>query len=512
MMLIGENGKLLSRYIRINAVKGKTGKELLEEARGVEVLRKIGNLTKTQKKPGNPLAGLWNGASAFLGFGLQVLKFIGFSISDAVGWIFNTAAAIWRFDWNATDTQIKSSLENDSVRLAQIWGRFFGNATGWIVGIGVGYGVALACPVIGGAMLANAVALATLKEGLDETGQALKAAIIQSLDIGVKQAALTGYMNFRALLKKAPKSALEAVYGKDGAKFIQETWGRESSTSMSMSKSLEEFIDRGTGGNKAAKAFWEEYAEEAWDGFTEAGFVIAAELDGALSQAKLAQEQILGEARTVEVKLDKQSEEVVHFVNVPQNVLIPQIQQSINQYRVIAGKDIGEFCGAPVIEQIKLEHQLRVLKIQFCEYQKPPFSRKGEHGKRTTIGIPDAKPGVKWSDLKAAMKHYTSGSHWVTAQLANGRQMCGWFSSFAEGKRVIRALAQLSSKRLDESTFRCSVGEGDPASRKTKQMFPVGATLLYPKRQNGDRTKPLGKTQRIDLWMDTEPEGVKPFT
>ena len=49
--------------------------------------------------------------------------------------------------------------------------------------------------------------------------------------------------------------------------------------------------------------------EEFVDSFIEAGFIIAYELDNAISQAKKAQNQILGKERTIILEPDRRTDE-----------------------------------------------------------------------------------------------------------------------------------------------------------------------------------------------------------
>ncbi len=188
--------------------------------------------------------------------------------------------------------------------------------------------------------------------------------------------------------------------------------------------------------------FWRQPVEELIESFEEAiieaGYVISYTIDDYVAAMQAAKR--LEAQKTIEVKPHKNSEETLTFVG-SQSEVKEAIQTTLyGTYPLIENRDIGVYVGTPAEEQIKLQPQLRVLKIHFNEYEQPPFKRKQKHGKRVTIGVPDCKPGLSWQDLKFAVPHYTTGDKWVTVQFKNGRQMNGWFTSFAEGKSVLRTL------------------------------------------------------------------------
>ncbi len=187
-------------------------------------------------------------------------------------------------------------------------GGAIGQSFGWLVGIGIGYGISYLCPVIGGAALARLIASKTSKEAIEELLPVFRTAITQTATALGRNVLINGYIQYRKLLKTAPRPLLDAIFGKDTAGFIKNVWGGEGGPDMSFNTQMDEAIESIK--NKYVKAFLEEFFDEAWDGFTEAGFVIAHEIDEAYSQHKASQKELLGPDRTIEIVPDVQGERV----------------------------------------------------------------------------------------------------------------------------------------------------------------------------------------------------------
>jgi hypothetical protein len=151
--------KLLSRAIRANTISGKSGKDLLSGGGGGS-LRKIdlgGRLGKG-KTDGGLLGWAWNAVTGFVGWTFSAaLAGLSWTVSKTWGIILGTVEKLKSFNWNATEDELENSIKARNEQLAGIWGGVVGSGVGWLAGIGVGYGVALTSPTIGGANLARLV-------------------------------------------------------------------------------------------------------------------------------------------------------------------------------------------------------------------------------------------------------------------------------------------------------------------------------------------------------------------
>ena len=103
-------------------------------------------------------------------------------------WLFTQVQRINRFNWNATDNQLRGVLLSQNVALASVWGSFVGQGIGWLSGIAVGYGLGLVCPVIGSGVLARSLATRVGTEAIDELRFGLRAAVVQTVEAGANKA------------------------------------------------------------------------------------------------------------------------------------------------------------------------------------------------------------------------------------------------------------------------------------------------------------------------------------
>lgn len=519
----------LSRQVRLNTAAGRTGRAVILPAINlppkISVIRKIGNLTKLaaqKKNDGGILDFLWNKGKDFLGWiGANAFKFLSFSATSIWSWVTSGINTLKSFDWNASDKALQQGVESANVQIAGIWGGLVGQGIGWLAGIGVGYGISFLCPVIGGAGLAKLVASKTSLEALEELSSSLAVAVRQTVAILGKNLLTQGYINYRKMLKNAPRSLLVAIYGLDGADFIQKVWGREGGPNMSFNYQMDQAVDSIS--NKALQAFIEEMLEESWDSFMEAGFVVAAEIDGAYSQYKQASQAALGSARSVEIELNKETDntEQLRFINTPQQLLMPAVQSTINTYRLVHNRDVGLLVGSPLDEYIKGKPQSLRLVINMFSRKEPPFYRGAQKDVRCVdITIPDVKRSkLDWEVIKRCVggaDGYLWGNFKANATLTGGRVLRVFAATEKEAEYRVKALLELT----DAEMLTLSITEEKKVGARLKQpkLFKE-ATRIYPGyftvinreellNPGGRATKTQNyrdKKARIPLWVTKEP-------
>lgn len=513
-------GVLLSRKIRANAAAGKTGSELLNTITTTVVApRKITSLTKLKSEgEGNLIQNVWNAVTKFAGFIGGLIKAIAFSATKIWGWVIGSIERLKSFNWNATDEELKAMVDAQNLRLAGLWGGVVGQGFGWLAGIGVGYGVAFLCPVVGGAALARLVSTKVGKEAMEELLPTLRNALAQTAGAVATSALIGVYTNYRRFLKNASDGFLNTVFGADSANFIKNVWGAKGGPDMSFNHQMDEAIESIQ--NKALQEFLEEFFDEAWDSFTEAGFIVAQQIDEAFSQHKASQKELLGPERTIEIIPDREAEdESLKLIQMPQQLALPAIQQTINTQRLLYNRDVGAVIGEPAASMGRANFQLRQLVIQFLSRPEPPWVElTGKRCHRVTVQIPDLKVGVSWSDIKAAADPYTWGRFRATANLDNRRQMAVYGASKAEAETKLRKLALLSTSNI--LTLSISEEEDRPEKLKKKatQMYPAYATLINRHnsidgqgRTSIDNRTYDEKVTRFALWPTTEPRNLPPF-
>ncbi|NDJ16782.1 hypothetical protein [Myxacorys almedinensis] len=520
MALVLETAQLLSRTIRINASNGVTGSALLSSNSGsVLKPRKIANLFKLkgEQEEGGILQNIWNAAATLVGWIGGLVKGITFSATAVFQWVIGRIEQLKSFDWNASDDAYKQLMESQNTRIASIWGGVVGKGLGWLAGIAIGAGVGYLCPVLGGATLAKTISTAVGVEALEEFLPAFRNALVQTAGEFANRGLLVGYMNYRNLLKRAPRPLLEAIYGAEQADFIQNTWGNKGGPNMSFNSQMDELVESIQ--NDALQAFVEELLDESWDSFTEAGFVIAHELDTALQQYRAGKQNENGTPRTAYLKPDKEADEVLTFTSVPQKLLQTSVQETLNSHRLIHNRDVGAIVGQPASNLGRALPQLRQLVVVFRDRPRPPWRHtNGDRCREASYTIPDVKLGLTWRDIKEVSEAYMWGKYRATAHLDNRRQMAVYGATPEDAKLKLRALLRLSTSEV----LSLSITEEEDRPQKLKKtptkMYPVYFTLLARRntidgqgRTTLDNTTLDETVRRIEMWGENPPAGMQPL-
>jgi len=515
----------LSRIVRRNASNGITGASLILNTGLPEKPRKIESVSKndTNNSSGGGLIGriistvknffgwVWTGVQE--GFRRSVDRLLSSLFTTAFGYLIQTFNTLWTFDWNASDKELQDLIKSQETLLGAAWGSFAGQGVGWIASLGVGYGMGHRCPVIGSGSLARLIASRVAEEAGEELALGLRSALQVTLGVATRSFILTRYADVRRWIKSLPQDRLAGIVGAPAANWLKNEWGAENGPNMSMAETLDNTIE------KIPSQFWrtfvEELIEESWDSFIEGGYIVAQELDSALAANRLQKK--LGEGgtqRTIEVVPDKEAkDEKLRYFAVPQDTLIPQIQNDINQHRLLYNRDVGQIIGKPESTWGIANTYLRQLTIIFRSNPAPPWrDSTGKRAKEASYSIPDAKIGLTWNDIKLAAKPFNWGKYRATARLNNRRQMAVYGATPAEAKDTLRDLLRLTTAEI----IALSVTEEDERPvrlrKTTTRMYPAFATLISRRSnvsQNGivtlDDKLLEQKLYRFPLWVDSEP-------
>lgn len=510
---------LISRAIRINITKGVTGVSLLSSNplntignTGIRRIDKASAITKNQANNQGFLGWLWDSAKSLVGWVFKAATGgIAWTWTGTWGTIVQTIEKIKAFNWNQTDQEIEQSIKSRNTQLAGIWGGVLGSGVGWLAGIATGAGVAYLCPVIGSGALARLIAGEVAIEAGQDLRSRLQIAINQTANVVVSNLAVGAFMRYRQLLKSLPYPVLVALYGESKAKFIRDKWGGKGQPDSSFNAQMEEEIDSIS--NEATKNFVEQFLEESWDSFVEAGFIVAHQIDGAYQQTKLAQQELLGQDKSIEIALDKDApDEILTFHNVPQKLLIPAIQQSVNTHRILHNKDVGQIVGEPFeTNNQRALPQTRKITLIFRESEKPPYKRSGAGKKEITINIPNVKPGLSWKDVKSVCTPYTWGKWCARARLDSRRQMAVYAATKEEAVKKLKEFASLSLDNI--LTINVSQEEQVPSklAKNPTRVYPAQLAYTYLRPNGNQRTFIDGKTYselffKTPLWKSEPPK------
>lgn len=502
--------KLFSRQIREKFVpnKGKRSLDLKHEIVRTEqknILDRIGDFFNN------------SGLTNFLSSALNILGFAAGGLASGIfNWLRDRTEQIKAFNWNASDKELEALMESQNVRIASTWGSALGSSFGWLAGIGVGYGISFLCPVIGGAALAKTVASRVGAEAIEEVSRGLAGAVQQTVGAIANSALISGYINYRKLLKSIPNNVLTSIYGASTAGFIKNNWGTQGAPIISFNSKMDEFVESIQ--NNKLRAFTEAFLEESYDSFLEAGAIVAYEIDAAYEQAKRAQENTQGKRRTVRLTPDRTKKGEQLILSAASSTLETETLSTLNNYRLIANRDVGQIVGMPAEDFVSAKPLRRQLTIIMKGKKEPPWKVNGKQAKNVTVTIPDAIVGLTWAKIKLAAQPYTWGKFRATANLDNGRQMAIYASNRSEAEKVIKRFLTLTNAKILSLSVTEEVDKKNINLKKDPvQVFPAHATVLIRRDTTGegrdfvDGSKMIQESIRIDLWQKTEPQGIPPL-
>lgn len=464
---------------------------------------------------GNVLTRIFSPLSQAAGWLFGALSWVTIRVTDIFGWLVGGVTRLSTFNWNASDDQLRALQRSQNITMAAIWGSVTGQGLGWLAGIGVGYGVGMLCPVIGGSALARYITSSVLDEATAELTLGLRAALVQTAETVGNNLLISGYMQYRNLLKSAPDRVLRSIYGEETANFIKSSWGREGEPSMTFSGFIEERVE--SIDNDVVRVFVENMLEEGWDSFVESGFIIAYELDNAFSQSRASQNASLGKERSVILTPDVRANEKI-VISGKEELAKQAIADTMNTFSLIYNRDVGNIVGLTEKEYLKAQPLRRKAHFVFRHRPSPPWKDEEGQIRDFSYAVPDLKTGLSWLELKAAARPFIWGEYRATANLDNGRQMAIYGASPNEAENALLRLLALS--RAEIVTLNVSQEKiRHPSLRKRPTtIYPAYVHLLVrrPSTDPTDITDLNGNTsseerQRVLLWPDTEPSDFVPF-
>lgn len=482
-------GLLASRGIRekVGDIKGKLRYVSLKN----EIIRseKKNFLDKVVDFLNSPLVGFIT--SAILGS----INFLGNSVVGAVSWLRDRITQIRTFDWAASDKELEALIAAQNARIFSSWGQAIGRLFGWVVNIGIGYGVSLVVPVVGGSLLAKQVAGKLIVEGGGEVAQSFAAAITQTVGALGNSALLSSYINIRKIINRGKAT-------------------ESSGVNMSYASRYERWIESIKDPNW--RSFIDSASDEFEDSFWENGMIIAREIDEAYQQAKLANEAAKGKKRTVRLIPDKKRKEEQLILTGSQVDLEQSVVETLNNYRLIANRDVGQIVGMPADDYVSAKPLRRQLTLVFKEKKEPPYKMPdGARAKQVTITIPDVVVGLTWRKIKEVALKFTWGKFRATAHLDNGRQMAVYGATKTEAERTCKRLATLSTAKILALNVTEEVDKKNVnLKKKATTMYPAHATLLVRRPTTGEGKNLLDGSKvdadriRVDLWTTTPPAGT----
>ena len=452
-------------------------------------LRWLGNILQTT---GTVIKLFFDGAVRFGKFIIQgILSLIPVDWTTLWELILESTYELVYFDWNQSDRELQEAIIQNNLNIITQWGQLIGSGSVWLGSIAIAGAASIKFPVLGGKL-----ALTLGQEGMESLKGTMTGAIAQSAGLSLRNTILQQYINARRAVKNVKEF-------KGGKPWI-------------LAEKVDEKIESIK--NPQKKAFVRGAFEGALDALTDVGYVVALSLDDYYLATRLAQETPEEPVRTVQVFPDRDSNEHI-VLSDTQNAVYEQTQNYLANHALVQNRDMGTIVGQPYDDWYTLRPQTRKLVLEFDSNEKPPWrDTNGNRTKRVQVAIPNAKPGINWTDLKTIVKKFTWGNYLARGVFEDRRQMTVWGSSENEAKSTLLELAKLSSKTLIQVTV--SHPEIQNAKRKKKPtvVHPIYATMLVRKNtvDTNDYTlidgqnREMAKT-RVQLWHTNKPDDFNGF-
>lgn len=474
-----------------------------------------------------------------MGWASGLLKGIGsWSLSAIWGALQTAKNFVWNFNLLATDEelegQIKALQTGIASQLGSTVGYAFGYAAGMLTSAGVAVGIAAIGKSMGIPLLAFDKALLTkalkktTEEGFEELVGMLTGLTRALINYGVRQAGTSLFINIRKYAKYVSNNpAIRPLLSDDVKKAIDE-WGETSGQFWSLAHAVEERVD--SIDSDFWRSFFDSAIEEADEGFIEAGFIFAANLDSLIAEKADLREAVLGTQQVIEIVPDREAPNERIVVAGREQTVRATVMQTLATHQLVQNRDVGQIVGQPANEQMLQQAPTTTLTLRLMYYpvQSPPFSAtamqsQNIQGPWTTcdLKIPYIDPvQLDWEKIKraAGLTGRLRGRYRCYGYLA-GRKIEVYGATENDAEQWLRDLASLSEAHEQLTGIGFSRRRRNPASSsslsdqyESVRVWPAYAIILSQKlardKQEGRPTLQgnfTQQSQRIELWPDTEP-------
>lgn len=170
------------------------------------------------------------------------------------------------------------------------------------------------------------------------------------------------------------------------------------------------------------------------------------------------------------------------FLSGSEELLKPVITMLLGINQLLDGKDIGQFVGEPIEENVKaLPHTLRMKLIWYGKKEPPYTAAMGMKLVKAEAQIPDVDTKkLDWTTIKQIMggdNGYIWGRYVATVNLDNGRQMQCYGSTKEEADNQLSRNLLLTKAKVLTSGVTELKKEG---RRAAGQSMEINSIRVYP--------------------------------
>jgi len=294
--------------IAIEALKSRKVRQAIVGEKG---LRQLALNASSDKKDGegNFLESVYNSVERF-GQSLMegTIKLLGnalsFSWTKFWSYCVSNFNFVWNFNWNATDKELDEQIKQGEIALAAARGGLRGKALGYLV-----------CGLVPTATIAvfnEPMALYVLKELGEEAAEEIAQSLANLLTLQVRQwtrqTFISLFKNHRQFLRgwflgyAGILANLNIGFSKEAVEKANKNRNEPWSFASAHEDTLDEIKD------PIAKADAEEFYEEFGEACIEAGYIVAGGVDAYLAQQKIANDNLLGEEKIVEITFNRSAD------------------------------------------------------------------------------------------------------------------------------------------------------------------------------------------------------------
>ncbi len=263
---------------------------------------------KTTSKDDGGLVSIYNGINKW-GWSLmqETVKALGsiFTLDFSKIWSYcvSTYFFIFNFNWNTTDKALDDQIKQAEIAIA--------GAKGGLIGKSLGYAICGLVPTATIAVFNEAMAMHVLQELGEEAAEEIASSVAQLITLqlqqGVRMAFTSLYKNYRSVLR--PAALAVAQLWVSAGMMTQESLdkaNKKKNEPWSFAGAFDDSID------SIKDPIQQNYVEEFWDELgeacIEAGYIVAGGIDSYIAQQKVVNSNLLGEEKTVEILLNRDSD------------------------------------------------------------------------------------------------------------------------------------------------------------------------------------------------------------
>ncbi|AFZ01636.1 hypothetical protein [Calothrix sp. PCC 6303] len=228
-------------------------------------------------------------------------------------------------------------------------------------------------------------------------------------------------------------------------------------------------------------------------------------------------------------------EEII--VSGSEETVKPIITMLMGISQMLNNRDIGQFVGEPLEENIKAVPSLLTMKIVWYSAKEPPFQAPvGKRFIKAECNIPDVyKSKLKWETIKqlaGGANGYEWGEYLALAKLDNNRQMHVRGATKAIASKQLDNMLELTKAKVTSISVIQLTKAGRRASGQTLEIkpariYPANFIIVNSKKIDATQqriyrdeiaTRKLSTlrgdyakrgSQRIPLWTDKPPKDYK---